>query len=331
MAVLHIGGGKPIFDGLAQYGLIVDALAVIPDLNDNLAAGLPGGESNLTNGVLARTDAVLDILLDTMVHGVADNVHDGVADAVHNGLVNFRLLTHQRELGLLVELFAHIPHDAVHFLEGGGYGNHAQGHGHILKLIRELAQLTGGFGKLIQAKTLQFRGGGDHGFGDDNLAHHCGELIQLAQVDADQALAVRLGCRLGLGGLPGGSRGRRLFRRGGLMFRGGGWGRLLIDGLVGTHRAGVRDCMDCSIPLCLIPEIERKAGVHDLRRRVGIVLHIGGKVLEAILGAAVADCAHKHECPQVLHAGTLVKEDLESIGEAGDGCRTSAGAAAAPF
>ena len=47
------------------------------------------------------------------------------------------------------------------------------------------------------------------------------------------------------------------------MFRGDGWGRLLIDGLVGTHRAGVRDCMDCSIPLCLIPEIERKAGVHD--------------------------------------------------------------------
>ena len=103
---------------------------------------------------------------------------------------------------------------------------------------------------------------------------------------------------------------------------GGGWGPLLIDGLVGTHRAGVRDCMDCSIPLCLIPEIERKAGVHDLRRGVGIVLHIGGKVLEAILGAAVADCAHKHKCPQVLHAGTLVKEDLESIGEAGDGCRT---------
>ena len=56
------------------------------------------------------------------------------------------------------------------------------------------------------------------------------------------------------------------------MFRGDGWGRLLIDGLVGTHRAGVRDCMDCSIPLCLIPEIERKAGVHDLRRGVGIVL-----------------------------------------------------------
>ena len=44
--------------------------------------------------------------------------------------------------------------------------------------------------------------------------------------------------------------------------------------------------------------------------------------MEAILGATVADCAHKHKCPQVLHAGTLVKEDLESIGEAGDGCRT---------
>lgn len=79
-------GRQAVFDGLAQYGLIVDALAVIPDLNDNLAAGLPGGESNLTNGVLARTDAVLDILLDTMVHGVADNVHDGVADAVHKVL-----------------------------------------------------------------------------------------------------------------------------------------------------------------------------------------------------------------------------------------------------
>ena len=210
----------------------------------------------------------------------------------------------------------------MHFLEGGGHGNHAQGHGHILKLIRELAQLPGRFSKLIQAEALELGGGGYHGFGDDDLPHHGGELIQLAQADADQALAVRLGCRLGLGGLPGGDRGRRLFRGRGLGLRSGGWGRGLIDGLVGAHGAGVRDRVDCGIPLGLIPEIEHKAGVHDLRRRIGVVTHIGGKILEGVPGAAVADCIHKHKCPQVLHAGALVKEDLEGVGEAGNGCRT---------
>ena len=88
-------------------------------------------------------------------------MHDGVADTVYDGLVHLSVLPHQGELDLFPQLFAHVAHDPMHFLERPGDRDHAQGHGNILKLIRKFAELTGGFGEGIQLEPLQVRRGGE--------------------------------------------------------------------------------------------------------------------------------------------------------------------------
>ena len=301
---------------------------------------MAGREDDLGHRVLAGVDAVLHVLLNTVVHGVADDVHDGVADAVHDGLVHLGVLAHQDQLGLLVQLLAHVADDAVHLLEGGRDGDHPQGHGHILKLVGELAQLPGGLGKGVQLESLELRGAGDHGLGDDDLAHHGGQLIQLAQADADQALLVvggplRLGAwmagrrsgsgRLGRGGRGGGrSRGSGRGRSGGLGGRSGGGrrggGRLgMVDGLIGADGTGAGDDVDGVVPVGLVAEGEQETGFRDLSRRGGVMLHALRRERKIVVAADLANGGDQHEGAQILHAAALVKEDLKGVGEAGHG------------
>ena len=112
-------------------------------------------------------------------------MHDGVADAVHNGLVNFRLLAHQCELGLLVELFAHISYNTVHLLESAGNRHHPQRHGNILQFIGELAQLSCGFQEAVELQVMKLRGRNYHGLSNDDFSHNGHEHIQLGKVDTD--------------------------------------------------------------------------------------------------------------------------------------------------
>ncbi|MPM39227.1 hypothetical protein SDC9_85860 [bioreactor metagenome] len=93
---------------------------------------MAGGENDFALRVLARGDALLLRLLDAVVHGVADNVHQGIADAVHDGFVHLRVLAHQCQPRPLAQLFAHVPHNALHFLEGTQHRHHPQRHGNVL-------------------------------------------------------------------------------------------------------------------------------------------------------------------------------------------------------
>ena len=107
-----------------------------------------------------------------MVHGVANHVHDGVANAVHNGLVHLCALTDERQLSTLIQLFAHVADNTVHFLEGIGHGNHPQGHGDILQFIRQLAELTRIFREDIKVQPLQVRRRSHHGLCNDDLSNN---------------------------------------------------------------------------------------------------------------------------------------------------------------
>ena len=77
-------------------------------------------------------------------------MHDGIADAVHDGFVHLGFFTDQRQVGLLAQLLAHVPDDAVHLLERAGYRDHPQRHGDVLQFVGKLAQLPRGFCKGIQ-------------------------------------------------------------------------------------------------------------------------------------------------------------------------------------
>lgn len=41
VGIFHVRQSDAVSDGLVEHGVIVDALAVIPDLNDDLAPGVP--------------------------------------------------------------------------------------------------------------------------------------------------------------------------------------------------------------------------------------------------------------------------------------------------
>ena len=328
MGVLHIGGGDAVADCLGQDGLVVDAGSVVGDLDDDLASGVLGGEQDLAHGVFSGGDAVLHVFLDAVVHGVADHVHDGVSDGVHDGLVHLGVLAHQGELHLLVQLFAHIPDDAVHLLEGVGHRNHPQGHGHVLQLVRKLAQLPGGLGEGVQMQALQVRRAGDHGLGNDDLAHDGGELVQLAQAHADEALllALALGVLLGGAGLGRRSGGRLLGGGSGLGGSGGGLrrrgrGGYIILLLVGVDGAGGHDDGHGPGPVLLAAELEEEAVLDHHLGQGGVALHAGGLVGKVRFGAEALNGGDQHEGPEVLHAAALVKEDPEAEGELGAALR----------
>ena len=324
VGILHVREGQAVADGLLQHAVVVDALAVVLDFDDDLAAGVAGGEGDFPHRILAGVDPVLGAIFNAVVHGVADNVHNRVADGVHNGLVHLGLLANQGQLGLLAQLLGHIAHNPVHLLERAGQRHHPQGHGHVLELVGQLPQLAGRFRKGVQFQALQVRRGGDHGLGDDNLAHDGSQLVQLAQVDADEALPVvrrrrrraagslgrlgrsRGGRRAFFCGRPGGRRRRRL----------GGRGRM-VDGLVRPHGAGAGDGVDGVVPVGGVFEVEHEARFHYLggRRRVGG--HVLGLIAEVRLGAEIPHGVGQHQGPDVLHAASLVKEHLQGVGKTG--------------
>ena len=225
----------------------------------------------------------------------------------------------------------------MHFLERPGDRDHAQGHGNILKLIRKFAELTGGFGEGIQLEPLQVRRGGDHGLGNDDLPHNSGQLIQLAQIDADETFAVvsagigrglrrgggRSGLSIGGGFLLRGLRGRGLLL-GGERLRGrgrNGAGLRAVKGLIGPDRARARDCMDGIFTVLCIPEVHHEAGVDDLARGAGICGDVGGRKVKIPLPADITDRIDQHKGTGIFHAAALIKKDLKRIGEIRIFCR----------
>ena len=118
--------------------------------NDYFAAGMGGREDDLTLGVLSGCNTFFFRFLDPMIHAVSDDVHDGILYTVHDRLVYLGILSDDGEVYVFIQTLPHIPDDPVHFLENAGNGNHTEGHGDVLEIIGQLAELAGGFHKVIQ-------------------------------------------------------------------------------------------------------------------------------------------------------------------------------------
>ena len=297
-------------------------MTVVLNLNDDFTSGIPGGKDHLAHRVLAGLDAIFLIVLDAMVHGISDDVHDGITDAVHDGFIHFSVLAHQGQFGALIQLFAHITHNAVHLLEGARDRDHPQGHGHILQLVGELAQLTCGLGELIQIQSLQIWGRCDHAFGNDDFAHQSIELIQLVQVHADQALLGMLsrgGKRPSLRSRSrfGGRLSRRFFCSLRRSFRSGSGFRLggSVLCLIGTHRTGSGHSLNGVVTLFLVLEKERETMFNNLLRSVLIGFHVGRFKGKISLRTEVPDGVDYHKGAQILHAAALVEHHVEGVGE----------------
>ena len=324
LAVFHIGAGQAVVDRLLQHLVAVDALAVIRYLDQDLAAGMAGGKDDLAHRVLAGRDAFILTFLNAVVHGVANDMHEGIANAVHDGLVDLRVLADQRQSGAFVQFLAHIADDPLHLLEGRQHRHHPQGHGNILQLVSQLAQLAGGLGKVVQLQILQVRRRRDHRLRDDDLANHVHQLIELAEVNADQALL-----RMLLGGLlPSGGRGAALAAGSGLLarlLRGflrsallAGFRLLLLSclrviGLVSPHRPGRGDRLDCLVPVTGAAESQQEALGDDRLGGGGIHFHILGGIGELLLAAKVAQLRDQHEGAQVLHSHALIEKDPQGV------------------
>ena len=173
-------------------------------------------------------------------------------------------------------------------------------------------------------EPFQVRRGGDHGLGDDDLAHDGGELVQLAQSHADEALLLVLlvigagrsgGSGFsgsgGLGSRCGRLRSGRLLR---LLLRRGGD---IVVGLVGVHGTRLPDHGNGFLPVLGVFKHQQKAVVDDLLGGGGVALHGGGVVEEVRLGAEALNRGDEHVGPQVLHAAAVVKEHPQLIGEVG--------------
>ena len=252
-------------------------------------------------------------------------MHDGVADAVYNGLIHFGVLADKGELCPFVQLFAHIPDDSVHFLEGSGHRHHAQGHGNVLQFIGKLAQLPGGLCKAVQRQALQIGRSGDHGLGNDDFSHHGGQLVQLAQVDADQAFFGMLGCGRGgrcaaCGSTGLGRRRSSRFLRGGrrclrLFFRSRSRGGQ-VAALIRLYKARGSNGLYRMLPGLFGLEPQEETFFHDLFRGGGIGLHVGGLESEFRFRAEIPDGVDQHKCPQVFHAAALIENNMQLMRKA---------------
>ncbi len=267
------------------------------------------------------------MLLDAVIHGIAHDVHDRVADAVHDGLVDLGRLAHQLEHRLTVELLAHIAHDTLHFLEGRRDRHHAQRHRNVLERVGQRAQLPRRRCKVIQLEPLQVRRRGHHRLGDDDLAHHRHQRVQLAEVHADQAFLCVLRLRLLLGRAR--CRGRRrlllrgLFRRRGFLRRRGlrrRGGRALfcrkVKFLIAAHGCGIGDDRHRRRARVRRRKPQDKAVFHNKRGRFRVGIHVPGQAVERAR-AQLPDGVDQHERAEVFHPAALVKEHLHRERELG--------------
>ncbi len=172
-------------------------------------------------------------------------------------------------------------------------------------------------------QALQVRRSRHHSLGNDNLAHNCGELIQLAEVHADQAFLLMLRAALltlcgsglcGSGGLDG--------RRGGLCCCDclGGNGDLRrrgfeVVGLVGPHRTCAPDLRDGLLTVLRVPELHQKAVLYHLLCRGRVAFNARGFKQEVRRRAETLNRAHQHIGPEIFHPAALVEEHPQLVPE----------------
>ncbi len=225
----------------------VDAVAVVPDLDHDAAAGVAGGDRQRAGGRLAGRDSLLR-RLEAVVERVADEVDEWVAEGVDDGPVELGLAAEEFQLDLLAEFHREVSHKAREAHEHDVDRDHPHLHDHRLQRLRAARQVLDG---VVQLGPLDVRRQRLHGRPvDDELAHQVHQRVEPLGVDANsarvmacargglRAAAVRGGRSRDLAGRAVRARDRRRRWR---WRRRWGWRRALRSGEFGDrHRRDIR-------------------------------------------------------------------------------------------
>ena len=201
-----VGGDQAALERLPGDPRGIDAATVVADGDDNVAAGVAGGDLEDAGLLLAGRTALVRHL-QSVVERVADEVHERIAEHVDDGAVELGVLAGQHQLHLLAELRGQVADEAREAQEDGLDGDHPHPH-------HQRLQRLGAAGQILHrlAETLDVGVAGkalDGGAIDDQLAHQVHQLVEPLGVDADggRSLAARLrAVRLRLGGGRSGGR-----------------------------------------------------------------------------------------------------------------------------
>ncbi len=177
-----LGGDQPALDRAATDLGRVDAAPVVADVDDDVAAGVAGGDLERAGRRLARRGAVVG-RLEAVVERVADEVDERVAEGLDDGAVELGVLADELELDVLAELGRQVADEAREAHEDGVDRDHPDLHDHRLQGLRGARELLH---RLAQAGHVGLGGERlDERAVDDELAHAVHEGVEALGVDAD--------------------------------------------------------------------------------------------------------------------------------------------------
>ncbi len=196
----RVGPDEPALDRDRGDLRRVDAPAVVGDLDEDVRAGVAGGDRQDAERVLARRFTLLR-RLEPVVERVAHEVDERVAERVDDRAVELRVGPHQLEVDLLGELRGEVAHEAREAEEDRLDGDHADLHDHGLQRLGGAGHLLH---RVLEARDVRLRGERlEVRAVDHELAHGVHELVQALRVDADAGGAAGgRGARRGGRGLP---------------------------------------------------------------------------------------------------------------------------------
>src|SRR5215470_13240206 len=155
-ALGELGGDEAAGDRLGADLLAVDAVAVVGDLDVDLAAGVEGADAERALGGLAGGDPRLG-RLDAVVDGVPDEVREGILDRFEERAVELGLLALELDADLLAAGEREVAHVARQLGEDVADRLHARLHHAFLEVGGDEVQaLRGGEegGGALRARVL---------------------------------------------------------------------------------------------------------------------------------------------------------------------------------
>ena len=130
----------------------VDAAAVVADGDDDVAAGVAGGELEHAGRRLARGLALVG-RLEPVVERVAHQVDERVAEGVDDGAVELGVAAGQDEVDLLADLGGQVAHEAREAHEDGVDLDHPHLHDHRLQRLRAAGEVTDRLGEAVRCPS----------------------------------------------------------------------------------------------------------------------------------------------------------------------------------
>ena len=168
---------QAFFNGLVQNDFPLHAFAIITDGDPHLSTFVAGFDGHGPRLFFVGFSAFFGIF-QAMVNGVTNDVHQGVRDHFDHCLVHFSVFALQLKVDLFTGFDAGVMNQANHLFEGSGKRHHAHGHGHILQVAGDAAQVVRSLLKVFKLMTNEVWIARDHSLGNDQLAHQVHEGIE---------------------------------------------------------------------------------------------------------------------------------------------------------